>query len=103
MEFIRGATDVLLKGVDGLIGVLTWTTRVKWLLIPYAVQQLTSLVAYSEGFTDGWKFAAVTPAHILFNKINLTDINILKWNRPEEKLLKQYAVILENGIMQCSL
>ena len=61
MEFIRGATDVLLKGVDGLIGVLTWTTRVKWLLIPYAVQQLTSLVAYSEGFTDGWKFAAVTP------------------------------------------
>lgn len=88
MEFIRGATDVLLKGVDGLIGVLTWTTRVKWLLIPYAVQQLTSLVAYSEGFTDGWKFAAVTPAHILFNKINLTDINIFEMEPSGGKAIK---------------
>lgn len=88
MEFIRGATDVLLKGVDGLIGVLTWTTRVKWLLIPYAVQQLTSLVAYSEGFTDGWQFAAVTPAHILFNKINLTDINIFEMNPSGGKAIK---------------
>lgn len=88
MEFIRGTTDVLLKGVDGLIGVLTWTTRVKWLLIPYAVQQLTSLVAYSEGFTDGWEFAAVTPAHILFNKINLTDINIFEMEPSRGKAIK---------------
>ena len=87
-EFIQGATNVLLKGLDGLVGIFTWVFRAKWFLISYAVQGLTSLVGYSEGVIDGWEFETITPAHILFNKINLTDINIFEMNPPRGKAIK---------------
>lgn len=79
MEYLTN-TPITGIALDGLIGVLTWVTRLKWLILPYAVQSVTSLVAYSEGVTDGWDFGVVTPAHILFNQINLTDINIFEMN-----------------------
>lgn len=87
-EFIQGATNVLLKGLDGLVGIFTWIFRAKWFLISYAVQTLTSLVGYSEGAVDGWEFDIITPAHILFNKINLTDINIFEMNPSGGKAIK---------------
>lgn len=90
LEFLKNAANTVIGcfSLDGLIGILTWTTRVKWLIIPNAVQQVTSLVAFSEGRTEGWTFGAVTPAHILFNKINLTDINIFEMNPNDGRAIK---------------
>lgn len=76
--------DTNMDVLDGIIGVLTWIPRVILLLIPMAVQGLTSLVGIGEGYTAGtgeeWKGSWFTVAHILFNKINLTDINIFDLN-----------------------
>ena len=80
--------DTNMDVLDGIIGVLTWIPRVILLLIPMAVQGLTSLVGIGEGYTAGtgeeWKGSWFTVAHILFNKINLTDINIFDLNPSEE-------------------
>ena len=89
--------DTNMDVLDGIIGVLTWIPRVILLLIPMAVQGLTSLVGIGEGYTAGtgeeWKGSWFTVAHILFNKINLTDINIFDLNPQGAKSVN---VIREN-------
>ena len=89
--------DTNMDVLDGIIGVLTWIPRVILLLIPMAVQGLTSLVGRAEGYTPGtddtWTGGWFTVAHILFNKINLTDINIFDLNPQGAKSVN---VIREN-------
>ncbi len=82
-------TDALGSFITNMLGVvvglLTWPLRIIALAVGWAVNAVTSVIAYSEGAVDpNGNFitptsSIITPFEILFNKIALVDINFFNF------------------------
>jgi len=70
--------DVLGGIVDGLVGIFTWFGRVLIILLGGAVNTILSGTVNLAGANDVSSGFYLTPDKILFNQLNLTDINFFE-------------------------
>lgn len=63
--------------LDGVVGILTWFLRLILRTIASAAMTLTAFVAKSDGLQEGAQLTEgnITPADIIFNRLNIVDIN----------------------------
>ena len=69
-------SNVIGKILSGLIGILTFPTRLVAVAFGWTLQAFTSLIAFVDGSTDS--SIIVTPYDIFFNNVKILDINFFK-------------------------
>ena len=78
-------TDILDYGglgnlVDGIVGIMTIGSRIKWTLVGTAIGAISTVIAVSDNIGDLADAKWVTPEDILFNRITITDIDFFDVN-----------------------
>lgn len=79
-------SQILVGLLGSFVGILTWPFRIIAMAAGKAVEMLTSSVAYMDGATAGnsGSLFSITPYEILFNKVQLLDINFFDFSVAED-------------------
>ncbi len=79
-------SQILVGLLGSFVGILTWPFRIIAMAGGKAVEMLTSSVAYMDGATAGnsGSLLSITPYEILFNKVQLLDINFFDFSVAED-------------------
>ncbi len=79
-------SQILVGLLGSFVGILSWPIRIFAMAAGKAVEMLTSNVAYMDGATAGnsGSVFSITPYEILFNKVQLLDINFFDFSVAED-------------------